>query len=241
MDPQERLESFLAYLEDSPRLTTDQKREIEGRIDKFEPYQSEYLPSVFPGGLPCFYPEDRVICIKIIKTLFYNGNLKASSNKFSNGWKTLTIENPDYFTLHLCYSYKNNINKLSGKIIISKIIDKKFDSMCIFNKLNKIKDDLILIAREDNNISKLIDSIDEIKMKIYDKCDVLSKETIRAIKKENKINVIRHLAMLFKRYAIEIRSDVLCKRIEELLITLYPDNNYNFDQIKKDLQRYNLL
>lgn len=240
MDPQARFDSFLAYLEDSPNLTPEQKREIEGRIDKFEPYQSEYLPMVFPGGLHWFYIEDRVTCVKIIDKLFHEGELKASSG---SRWKTLKIENPDFFVLDLLYSYKNNINNLSGYKRESVIMDKKSINICIFNKLNKIKDELILLARDDNDVSKLIDHVDEVKMKIYDKCDVLSNETIRAIKKEYKINIIRHLGMVFKHYVLEIGNDVICKRIEELLLRLYPDKKpaYNFEMIKKDLQRHQLL
>jgi hypothetical protein len=241
MDPQERLKFFLDYLEDSPSLTPDQKLEIETRIDEFRPYQSEYLPPVFPGGSQWFYAEDRVTCARIIKALFYNGNLKASLNKLSKGWKTLAIENPDFFVLDLCYSYKNNISNLSGFTIINKITDKKTDSFNIINKLNKIKDELILLTRDDNDVSKLIIDIDEIATKIYNNSDVLNRELIRNIKKDNKINIIRHLAMVFKQYVIEIGSEVLCKRIEELLVVLYSDNNCNFSMIKKDLQRHKLL
>jgi hypothetical protein len=241
MNPQERFDSFLAYLEDSPSLTPEQKREIEGRIDKFRPYQSEYLPPVFPGGLHWFYRKDRATCVRIIESLFLEGNLKASLNKLSGGWKTLTIEHSDLFVLDLLYSYKNNLNNLSGQIIESRIIDKKFDSTYIINKLNKIKEDLILLTREDNDVSKLIDNIDEITIKIYDKNDVLNRELIRAIKKDNKVNIIRHLGMIFKHYAFAIGSEVLCKRIYELLVVLYPGNNYNFNMIKKDLQRHKPL
>jgi hypothetical protein len=241
MDPQERLKFFLHYLENSP-LTGDQKREIEGRIEAFQPLQSEYLPMIFTGGLHWLYAEDRVTCIKIIETLFHNGNLKASLNKLSKGWKILKIENPDFFVLDLLYSYKNNLFNLSWQIIESKKIDKKFDNTFIINKLNKIKEELILLTRDDNNVSELIDNIDKITIEIYDKSDILNKEYKRAIKKDYKShNIIRHIARVFKHYAIELGSDVLCKRIEELLIELYPDNNYNFSLIKKDLQRHNLI
>jgi hypothetical protein len=240
MDPQERIESFLTYLEDSPSLTPEQKREIEGRIEQFRPYQSEYLPPVFPGGLHWFYFEDRVTCVKIIDILFFEGELRASSG---SRWETLRIENPDLFVLDLLYSYKNNINNLSGQIIISKVTDKESDGTYIINKLNKIKDELKLFIRDDNDVSKLIDNIDEIAIKIYDKSDILSKELQRTIKKDNKLHIIRHLATVFRYYAFEIGNDVICKRIEELLVMLYPDKKpaYNFNMIKKDLQRHNLL
>jgi hypothetical protein len=241
MDPQERFNSFLAYLEDSASLSPDQKREIENRIDEFRPYQSAYLPVLFPGGLHFLNVEDRGICGSIIKKLFHKGNLRGSR---SGVGKTFKIENPDLFILDLVFSFKNNKNNLPGQIIIGKVIDKRSDSGYIINKLKEIKDDLILLIRNDNNIDKLINSVDQIIVEIYDKSDNCNKETMLAIKKDYKgYSIIRHLAMVFRNYAFGIGSNVLCERIQELLVILYPDTEkkYNFEMVKKDLQRHNLL
>jgi hypothetical protein len=244
MDSQAQFDSFRAYLEDSKGFPSEQKKEIEARIEVFQPYQSAYLPMVFPGGLAWFYPEDRIVCARIMKDLFRGGGLKATLNKPAGGkWKTLTILTPDYFVLDLCYSLKNNID-LKSQLFIGKVIDQSENCEHSVNILNEIKDKLncLPVYRDSNIINNCISdiyvSIDKLITIFYDERMVIKKSFRRAIITEHKNNnIIKHLIEVFYHYVPSIKKEVLCKRIEELYTMFYPSESYNFAAIKKTLQR----
>jgi hypothetical protein len=244
MDPQERYNSFLAYLEAPDSLTPEQSREVETRIDEFQPYQSEYLPMVFPGGLHWFYKEDRVMCVQIMKSLFFGGELKATSSKSSTGWKTIKLQNPDYFILDLIYSVKNNADHLPGIIEISKVADNRSESIYAINKLKNIEIELLSMSNILNpvDIDKLKKSIVDIIDNIYSNSDILSRDYKRSIRKEYKqFSIIQHLYVIYKYYVPTLGKEALCKRIEETLSISFLHKNYNFSMIKKTLQRCNLI
>lgn len=257
MEPQERFDLFLAYLESPKSLRFEEVDNIIKLLARYQPLYSDYLPEVSLPFLNLPYKRawnvnadyedwriksDQKLCMQLMKSLFYHAGLKASVKA---KWKIIIIPDIEYFIMDLAYSKILN-HAFPQTIYDHTLIDKKHAAEYMLANLNKVEAALpyfssfeLLTAIEINNFKNIIG---KIIIKIKSRVDKINNDYKLTIMDDYKaFNIVSHLYLVLQKYASTLNKDPLCKRIEEVLKIFYPDNPRSFYSIKKHLQRHKFI